>query len=94
MNKAMYYAIFKLYDGIKNATGVKFFAETSGIIKEAVDHVLTKVRRFGKPAILGDYSVVSQLNNSDFDVRSSIVSEAVLEEIRKSGLLSFIMVHL
>lgn len=89
MNKAMYYAIFKLYDGIKNATGVKFFAETSGIIKEAVDHVLTKVRRFGKPAILGDYSVVSQLNNSDFDVRSSIVSEAVLEEIRKSGLLSF-----
>ena len=89
MNKAMYYAIFQLYNGIKNATGVKYFAEAAGITKEAVDDTIAKVRRFGRPAIMGDYSVVSQLNASDFDVRTSLVSEAVLEEIRKTGLLTF-----
>ena len=87
-NKAMYYVIFKLYEGIKNATGVKYFAESAGITKQAVDDVLTKVRRFGRPAIIGDYSVVSQLNSDEFDIRTGLVSEAALEEIRKTGLLS------
>lgn len=89
MNKAMYYVIYKLYSGIKNATGVKFFAEAAGISKAAVDDTLTKVRRFGKPAIMGDYSVVSQLNSDEFDIRTGLVSETVLEEIRKTGLISF-----
>ncbi len=89
MNKAMYYVIYKLYSGIKNATGVKYFAETTGVTKDAVDDILTKVRRFGKPVIMGDYSVVSQLNSDAFDIRTGLVSEAVLEELRKTGLLSY-----
>ncbi len=89
MNKAMYYVIYKLYSGIKNATGVKYFAETAGVTKDAVDDILTKVRRFGKPAIMGDYSVVSQLNSDAFDIRTGLVSEIVLEELRKTGLLSY-----
>lgn len=89
MNKAMCYVVFTLYDRIKNATGVKYFAETEGITKEAVEDILTKVRRFGKPAIMGDYSVASQLNSDAFDIRTGLVSETALEEIRKTGLLSF-----
>lgn len=89
MNKAMYYVIFKLYDGIKGATGVKYFAEKTGVAKDAVDDILKKVRRFGKPSIMGDYSVVSQLNSDAFDIRTGLISDVALEEIRKTGLLSY-----
>ncbi|AMR10799.1 hypothetical protein AB684_11610 [Bacillus licheniformis] len=94
MNKAMYYVVNEMYNSIKNATGVKYFAETAGIAKSSVDDLIKKVRRFGQPAIVGDYSVVSQLN--DFagfeavpkDPATTKLSEAVMEEIRKTGLLN------
>ena len=39
-NKAVYYVIAKLYDALKNAKGVKHFAENSGVTQTAVDEML------------------------------------------------------
>ncbi|MEC0396596.1 hypothetical protein [Bacillus subtilis] len=94
MNKAMYYVVNEMYNAIKSATGVKYFSENAGIQKSAVDDTIKKVRRFGQPSIVGDYSVVSQLN--DFagfqavagDATSTKLPESVMYEIRKTGLLS------
>lgn len=91
-NKAAKYVISKAYDAIKNATGVKYFAEGAGITKSAVDDMVKKIRRFGKTSLLGDYSVVSQVN--EFAPYQSIstgvngISDVALEEIRKTSLLS------
>lgn len=93
MNKAMAYVVIEMYNAIKNATGVKYFAESEGVAKSAVDDVIKKIRRFGRPALTGDYSVVSQLNDfagfkaDPADTKASNLSEAVMEEIRKTGLL-------
>lgn len=95
MNKAMHYVVKSMYDAIKDAQGVKYFAEASGIAKSAVDDVLKKVRRFGgSPAIVGDYSVISQLNafagfkSDPADSTANKLSEMVMEEIRRTGLLN------
>ena len=92
-NKAVYYVIAKLYDAIKNATGVKHFAEGAGITKAGVDAMIGAMRRYGRVNICGDYSVVSQMN--DFAGYKTISgatipygADTVAEEIRKSGLLS------
>jgi hypothetical protein len=93
-NKAMYYVVNEMVKAIKNASGVKYFAETAGVQKSAVDDVIKKVRRFGQPSILGDFSVVSQLNDfagfkaDPADASRTKLSEVVMEEIRKTGLLS------
>jgi predicted nucleic acid-binding OB-fold protein len=95
MNKAMYYVILQMYNAIKNATGVKYFAEAAGITKLSVDSTLKKVRRFGQPAILGDYSVASQLNSfvgfkqDVADALATNIAQAAMEEIRKTGLISY-----
>ncbi|KAF6630508.1 hypothetical protein H6F38_13820 [Paenibacillus sp. EKM208P] len=94
MNKAMLYVITTLYNGIKNASGVKYFAESAGIAKASVDDIVKKVRRFGRPSLTGDYSVVSQLNSfagfkaDPTDAKNNFLSQAVMEEIRQSGLLT------
>ncbi|APJ11031.1 hypothetical protein [Bacillus safensis] len=94
MNKAMYYVVNEMFNAIKKAKGVKYFSESPGIAKSAVDDTIKKIRRFGQPSIVGDYSVVSQLN--DFagfqavagDASSTKLPESVMDEIRKTGLLS------
>ena len=92
-NKMTYYVMTVLYNALKNAKGVKHFAEASGITKTGVDNMLKTMRRYGKVNIAGDYSVVSQLNDfagfkqlaaEDFRYANSIVAE----EIRKTGLVS------
>lgn len=93
-NKALLYVLVEMYNAIKEAKGVKYFAETAGIQKDAVDDVLKKIRRFGRPSIMGDYSVASQLNGfagfkaDPAATQAGHLSEAVMEEIRKTGLLS------
>ncbi|MDJ1631435.1 hypothetical protein QNN00_17965 [Bacillus velezensis] len=94
MNKAMYYVVNEMFNAIKNATGVKYFAETENITKSSVDDIITKIRRFGQPSIVGDFSVVSQLN--DFagfqavagDASSTKLPQSVMDEIRRTGLLN------
>lgn len=62
-NKMTYYVMTVLYNALKNAKGVKHFAEDNGITKTAVDNMLKSMRRYGKVNIAGDYSVVSQFND-------------------------------
>lgn len=92
-NKAIKYVIEKVYEKIKAATGVKYTAEAAGITKTALDNIIKNVRRFGKVSLIGDYSVVSQVN--DFTPFTSVnpsftgMADAAMEEIRKSGLINF-----
>lgn len=92
-NKCVYYVTAVLYNALKNCTGVKHFAESSGITKTGVDSMLKTMRRYGKVNICGDYSVVSQFNDfagfkhyGDNDFRYG--ADAVAEEVRKTGLIS------
>ena len=95
MNKATAYVVMTMYDRIKNATGVKCFAETEGIVKSAVDDAIANYRKYGTgTSLLGDYSVVSQINaiaGQDFmgNKTSNLLPESVMEEIRKKGVLSY-----
>lgn len=88
-NKAMHFVIATLYNEIKSATGIKYFSENKGITKQGLDDTLRKVRRNGRPAIVGDYSVVSQISGfaGYADKAPNAHSDAALEEIRKTGLL-------
>lgn len=90
-NKAAKYIIETVYAAIKNATGVKYFFEGAGLTKTGVDDVLTKVRRFGKPTIIGDYALISQFNDFAGFVGNtptvSGISEAVMKEIHDTGLM-------
>ena len=92
-NKAAKYAINTVWSSIKNATGVKNYAESAGITKTAVDNAIKFARRFGVPSLVGDYSVVSQINdfvpyNSSTFSFTDIAPDA-MEEIRKTGLISW-----
>lgn len=93
-NKAVYYVMTVLVNGIKNAKGVKHYAESAGITKTGVDAMLKSMRRYGKVNIAGDYSVVSQFN--DFsgykEVGANTIpfgADVVADEIRKTGLVSY-----
>lgn len=94
MNRAKAKIVKKVYDAVDNATGVTYHFSGSGLTKSGVDGVLKSVRRFGRPTIIGDYAMVSQLN--DFAGYSSQVatntfitgiSEKIMNEIQMNGLL-------
>lgn len=92
-NKMAYYVMTVLYNALKNAKGVKHFAEANGITKTGVDSMLKSMRRYGKVNIAGDYSVVSQFNDfagfkqfSADEIR--FANQIISEEIRKTGLVS------
>lgn len=90
-NKAARYVVETIYNAIKNANGVKYFAEDAGLTKTNVDKVITDVRRFGRPTIAGDYALVSQLNGFAGYVGTTPtingISDAAMDEIRNTGLL-------
>ena len=92
-NKAMRAIIQKVYEAIHNATGVKFAFENAGLTKAGVDGVLTKIRRFGRPTVIGDYAILSQFTPWAGYVGSinsntiTGISEAQMNEIAQNGLL-------
>lgn len=92
-NKAVKYVIEKIYQRIKEAEGIKYTVEASGITKTALDNVIKNIRRFGKVSLVGDYSVVSQVNDlapfTSTNPNFTGLSDAAMEEIRKTGLLNF-----
>ena len=94
-NKAAKYIIDTVYTAIKNATGVKYFFEAAGLTKTGVDDVLTKVRRFGKPTIVGDYALVSQFNvfvgYQGVTPTVTGISEAIMNEMHQTGLIGMYM---
>lgn len=61
MNKAKAMVLNTVYDKVKNADGVKYFYEASGLTKTGVDNVLAKVRRLGRDvSVIGDYALLQQ----------------------------------
>jgi len=93
-NKIFYTVMNALYNGVKNATGIKHFVEAAGITKTSVQAMQKVVRRYGNVGLFGDYSVVSQLNdmtgfNTDTaGTLAKFLSPAIIEEIMKTGLIS------
>ena len=92
-NKAMRAIVLKVYEAIHNATGVKYAFENAGLTKAGVDGVLTKIRRFGRPTVIGDYAILSQFTPWAGYVGSinsntiTGISEAQMDEIAQNGLL-------
>lgn len=90
-NKATKYVVETIYNAIKNAQGVKYFAEDAGLTKTNVDKVITNVRRFGKPTITGDYAFISQFNAfagyTGTTPTVNGISQKVMDEIHDTGLM-------
>lgn len=90
-NKAARYIVETVYKAIKNATGVKYFFEGAGLTKTGVDGVITKVRRFGKPTIVGDYALISQFNGfAGYEGQTPSIngiSRTIMDEIHNTGLM-------
>ena len=98
LNRAKAAIIKKVYNAIKNATGVKYhFAgggSSGGLTQTGVDTVINNVRRNGKPTIVGDYALISQFNSWAGYVGSinnntvTGVSQKTLDEIAQTGIPS------
>jgi hypothetical protein len=96
-NNAALYVIKTVFDKVENATGVKYFYEASGLAKTGVDALLTKIRRYGKPTVIGDYAVLAQFipwvgyvgTIGTSDVIG--VSQKILDEIADTGLVGSYM---
>lgn len=93
-NRAMKAVVERVYNAIKNASGVKYTVEAAGLTKTAVDEVLTKIRRWGKPTVIADYALISQftpwagyVGKIDSNTITGI-SEATMNEIMQNGKLS------
>ena len=91
-NQVTLSGITALETAIQGASTLKNYA--AGITKSNVDSVLKLVRRFGNVTIMGDYSAVSEINDiAGFNIGSTAsvnevrFSEAVMEEIRRTGLV-------
>lgn len=90
VNQVINSNITALRSGITNATTLKNYA--AGITKTNVEAVIKKARRFGAVTITGDYSAVNKLGDlTGFQVSATATdvrfSEAVMEEIRRTGLI-------
>lgn len=94
MNQAKLEIIKRVYNAVKNATGVKYVLEAATLTKPDVDAILTKVRRNGRPTVAGDYAVLSQFTPWAGYVGSinsntiTGVSERVMNELQANGALS------
>lgn len=93
-NRAVLAIVTRIYNAIKNATGVKYELEASGLTKTGVDNVINKVRRHGKPTIIGDYALISQFTPWAGYVGTintntiTGISEKAMNELAQDGALS------
>ena len=94
LNNAKLAIVQKVYDAITKATGVKYDLEAAGLTKAGVDGVLTNIRRFGRPTVVGDYAIISQFTpwaGYVGTVNSNTItgiSEKAMNEIAQNGALS------
>lgn len=92
-NKATMYVIQTVYEAISKATGVKYFLEENGLTKTGVDNLLTKIRRYGRPNVNGDYAVLAQFlpwigyAGTIGSANISGVSQKLLDEIADNGIV-------
>lgn len=93
-NRAVAAIVNKVYNAIKDATGIKYTVEASGLTKAGVDKVINNVRRNGRPTVIGDYALISQFTPWAGYVgtigASTItgISEKAMNEIAQDGILS------
>lgn len=92
-NKIVMNIITKVYNAIKNAAGVKNQFEAAGLTKTGVDGLITKMRRFGKVTVLGDYALLSQFSGFagyQTSINSNVItgiSEKIMNEIQQNGIM-------
>lgn len=93
-NKAVSAVISRVYNAIKNASGIKYKVEASGLTKTAIDSELAKMRRFGKVSVVADYAILSQFSawagytGSINNTAITGISQKVLDELAANGILS------
>ena len=93
-NRAILAIVNRVYNAIKNATGVKYTIEAAGLTKAGVDGVINNVRRNGKPTVIGDYALISQFTPWAGYVGAingntiTGISEKAMKEIAQTGALS------
>ena len=94
LNRAKMAIVKRIYEALKNATGVKYMYEGAGLTKTGVDAVLMNVRRNGRPSVVADYALLSQFTPWAGYVTSlngttiSGVSDRIIDELAQNGLLS------
>ena len=94
LNRAKMAIVKRIYEALKNATGVKYMYEGAGLTKTGVDAVLMNVRRNGRPTVVADYALLSQFTPWAGYVTSlngttiSGVSDRIIDELAQNGLLS------
>lgn len=94
LNNAKKEIIKRVYNAIKNASGVKYTFEGAGLTKTGVDKVLTDVRRNGRPTVIGDYALISQFTPWAGYVGTIAsntitgVSEKTMNEIAANGAIA------
>lgn len=94
LNHAKLAIVKKVYEAIKNATGVKYMVEAAGLTKTSVDNVLTNVRRNGRPTVVADYALISQFTpwagyTGTINTNTITgISEKAMNEIQQNGALS------
>ena len=90
-NKATLFVMKTIVDRVENADGVKYFYENAGLEKTSTDEMLTKIRRFGRPNVIGDYAILSQftpwLGFSDNTTGIKGISDALINEINDNGIV-------
>lgn len=92
-NKATMYVLKTVFDAIDSYTGVKYFYENSGLAKANVDALLLKIRRYGKPTVIGDYAVLAQflpwIGYAGTIGGNTVtgVSQKLLDEISDTGIV-------
>lgn len=93
-NRAVLAIVNRVYKAIKEATGVKYMVEEAGLTKTAVDDVLTRVRRWGKPTVIADYAIISQFSSwAGYvgQINSNTItgiSEAIMNQLAANGALA------
>ncbi len=92
-NKATLYVIETVYKAIEAASGVKYFYEAANLAKAGVDALLTKVRRYGKPNVNGDYAILAQflpwIGYAGTIGSNTVtgISQKILDEIAETGII-------
>lgn len=92
-NKATLYVIETVFKAIEAATGVKYFYENAGLAKTNIDALLQKMRRYGKPNVIGDYAILAQFTpwigyaGTIGGTSVTGVSQKLLDEINDNGVL-------
>ena len=95
MNQMFNDVMVGLYAGVKAAT-IKNFSENAGLTKTALDEAIKKARRWGQISLMADYTQIDAMaefagfkNDTAGGATTISFSDAVMEEIRRTGRLNF-----